>query len=159
MANLCEVSLNIPATPEAIWSVLVDLKRLPEWLPVKVDLEYPQGATAAPGVFIKVQRDSAMGRVQLEQVFEHVDAPSVLTWKNRHETLAGKPVTQIKDFSTAMTLKRLAENQTQLTLRSEWTPVGMMGAMANSFLKPKLKQEYEAALANIARLATSAPTQ
>lgn len=157
MANFCEVSLNIPAAPDAIWGVLADLKRLPDWLPVKVDLEFPSGTTAAPGVIVKVQRDSAMGRVQLEQVFERVEAPSTLTWKNRNELLAGKPVTQIKNFATILTLKPLAPTQTQVTLRSDWTPVGMMGAMANGFLKPKLKQEYESALANIARLAAAAP--
>jgi uncharacterized protein YndB with AHSA1/START domain len=158
MPELIEVSRLIPASAETIWSIVTDLKRLPDWLPVKADLEFPDGTVAAPGVRIKVERESALGRVHLEQHFQRLEQPRLIAWSHHHETVGGKPVTQIKEFTTEMLLERASEQQTKMTVRSRWTSVGLMGVVANSLLKPRLKHECELALQNIERLATASPS-
>ncbi len=155
MSDFIEVGLIIPANPDAVWKVVADFQRFAEWLPVKAEIKFPDGMEAKVGVVVQVERESGMGRVHFEQVFDRVDAPKLLGWSNRNERLGGKPITQIKEFKTALTLDPTADGKTLLKIRSDWTPVGMMGAMANNFMKPRLKQEYEAALKNIARLATA----
>ena len=157
MADFVEVGLIIPCTPQAVWNIVADFNRFAEWLPVKADIQFPNGTTAAVGVCVKVERESGMGRVHLEQVFDRVDAPKLLGWVNRNETLGGKPITQIKNFTTALTLTPTDDGKTLVKIRSDWTPVGIMGSMANSFMKPRLKHEYEEGLKNIARLATTPP--
>lgn len=157
MADFVEVSLLVPCTPQAVWDIVSDFNRFAEWLPVKADIEFPNGKAAAVGVYVKVERESGMGRVHLEQVFDRVEEPKLLGWTNRNETLGGKPITQIKNFTTALTLTPTEDGKTLVKIRSDWTPVGIMGSMANGFMKPKLKQEYEAGLKNIARLATTPP--
>jgi len=155
MSELIEVSRLIPASAEAIWSVISDLNRVREWAPIKAVLEFPNGMAAAPGVVVKVEQDTPMGRVALEQVFARCEPPTLLTWTNRGETLGGKPVTQIKDFGTEISLETMAEKQTKVTVRSRWTAVGLMGLVANNVIKPRLKREYDVSLQNIERLATS----
>ena len=150
-----EVSRTVPASAASIWKIVTDLKRMPDWLPVKAKLELPDGTAAAPGVKIRIEPDSALGRVHLEQRFDRLEEPRLIAWSHHHETIGGKPVTQIKEFTTEIALEPAGDNQTKLTVRSRWTAVGMMGIVANSLLKPRLRHEYEQALQNIERLATA----
>ncbi len=149
----CEATRLVPAPPERVWAVIADLARLKEWLPIQAEFSFPGGMQAASGTSIHVRRPSNFGLVELDQIIERCEPPACLSWRNANETLAGKPVQQIKDFNTILTLALAAPEQTHITVRSEWTPVGVLGSIATSLLKPRLQRECGAALENIERLA------
>jgi carbon monoxide dehydrogenase subunit G len=153
MPESCEGSRIIPAPVQSIWRIMADLSRLKDWLPVQADMQFPNGTEAKPGVVVHVERDSAMGRVKFDQVFDRCDEPSTMIWHNQNETLHGKPITQIKDFTTSVLLEPRPDNSTHVVVRSQWTSVGMMGTIASNMVKPRIRKEYEQALANIEKLA------
>ncbi len=153
----CEATRLVPSPPEAIWNIVADLSRLKQWLPVQAEITLPGATRAAPGVVVGIKRPSHMGMVELEQIFGLTDEPRMLSWHNNKETLNGKPITQIKDFATTMSLAPDASGQTRVTVRSTWTPVGIMGAAASAMMKPRMQKEYEQALENIERIATTPP--
>jgi carbon monoxide dehydrogenase subunit G len=149
----CEASKLIPATPQAIWNLLSDLSRLKDWLPIQAEFIFKNGTHAAPGVVIGVKRPSSMGLIELEQHFDRVEAPNLLAWRHENEKIGGKPLTQVKGFTTTIAISPQGDAQSQVTVRSTWTPVGIMGTIASGMIKPKVQREFEAALENIARLA------
>jgi carbon monoxide dehydrogenase subunit G len=151
----CEATRLVSSPPETIWNIIADLSRLNQWLPVQAQITLPGATRAAPGVVVGIKRPSHMGLVELEQIFGLADEPKMLTWRNNKEMLNGKPITQIKDFATTMSLAPDASGQTRVTVRSTWTPVGIMGAAASAMMKPRMQKEYEQALENIERLATT----
>jgi len=155
MPESCEISRLIPCSAQAIWHVVADLTRLKDWVPVQAEMQFPNGTVAKPGVVIHIERDSPLGRVKFDQVFERCEEPSVMVWHNKNEMLPGKPITQIKDFVTFFLLEPRPENKTQVVVRSQWTSVGMMRTIGTNMLKPRLKKEYETALANIEKLAAT----
>jgi uncharacterized protein YndB with AHSA1/START domain len=155
MPETCESSRIIPAPAQSIWRVIADLTRLKDWLPIQAEMQFPGGTEAKPGVVIHIERDSPMGRVKFDQVFERCEEPSVMVWYHKNEMLHGKPITQIKDFTTFVLLEPRPDNTTHVVVRSQWTSVGMMGSIGTNLLKPRLKKEYETALENIAKLAAT----
>jgi hypothetical protein len=155
----CESSRILPIPPDRVWPVLSDLTRLNDWLPVKAEITLPPGVkSAAPGVVIRVLRQSPMGMVDLEQVIGICDPPRMLTWRNQNERLEGKPITQVKDFSTTVSLIGEPGGRTRVTVRSTWTPVGVMGAAVSAMLKPRMQKEYEQALVNLETISVAAMT-
>jgi carbon monoxide dehydrogenase subunit G len=150
---ICEASKLIPATPEAVWNLLSDLTRLKEWLPIEAEFNLNNGTQAAPGVVIGVKRPPSMGLIELEQHIDRADAPTLLAWRHEKEKLGGKAITQVKDFSTTIAMLPEGDNQTRVTIRSTWTPVGIMGNIASNMIKPRIQREFESALENIAQLA------
>jgi len=149
----CEATRVIAVPPDRVWPLLVDLTRLNEWLPVKAEITLPPGVThAAPGVIVGVKRQTQLGMVGLEQVFGLCDAPRMLSWRNQNERLDGKPITQVKDFATTISLVGEAGGRTRITARSAWTPVGIMGTAASAMMKPRMQKEFEQALENLEKL-------
>jgi len=149
----CEATRLIPAPPDKIWPLLIDLTRLNEWLPVKAEITLPPGVTqAAPGVIVNVKRQTQLGMVDLEQIFGLCDAPRMLTWRNQNERLDGKPITQVKDFAATISLVGEAGGRSRITARATWTPVGIMGTAASALMKPRMQKEFEQALENIEKL-------
>jgi carbon monoxide dehydrogenase subunit G len=155
---LCESSRILPVPPDSVWPVLTDLRRLNDWLPVKAEITLPPGVThAAPGVVVRVLRPSQLGMVDLEQVIGVCDPPRMLTWRNQNERLEGKPITQVKDFATTISLIGEPGGRTRVTVRSTWTPVGIMGSAASALMKPRMQKEYEQALANLEQITMPPP--
>ena len=152
----CEATRLLPATPDQVWQVVADLSRLKDWLPVEAEISLPYGSLAAVGVIIGIKRPSQMGLIELEQQIGLCEAPKLISWRHVKELLGGKPITQIKDFATTISIAPEAAGKTRVTVRSTWTPVGIMGTAASSMMKPRMQKEYEQALANIERLATRA---
>jgi carbon monoxide dehydrogenase subunit G len=148
----CEVSRVIPAAPTTVWQVLGDLARLKDWLPVQVEIALPQGTRAAVGAVIQVKRQTRVGLIEIDQCIDHCEEAALLAWKHTREVLNGSAVTQVKDFSTTISLVASGENQTRVTVRSIWSSVGPMGILTSTMLKPRLLQEYATALENIEKL-------
>jgi len=146
------------APPDRVWPLLADLSRLNEWLPVKAEITLPPGVTqVAQGVIVGVKRQTQLGMVDLEQVFGLCDAPRMLSWRNQHERLDGKSITQIKDFATTISLIGEAGARTRITVRSAWTPVGIMGTAASALMRPRMQKEFEQALENLEKLVLATP--
>jgi carbon monoxide dehydrogenase subunit G len=148
-----EASKVIPAAPHAVWKLLSDLTRLKDWLPIEAEFTFTNGTQAAPGVVIGVKRPSGMGLIELEQHFDRVEEPKLLAWRHEKEKLGGKAITQVKDFSTTIAMLPEGDNQTRVTIRSTWTPVGIVGNIASNMIKPRIQREFNSALENIAQLA------
>jgi hypothetical protein len=155
----CESSRILPVAPAQVWPVLTDLTRLNDWLPVKAEITLPPGVIlAAPGIVVHVRRPSQLGMVELDQVIGICDPPRMLTWRNQNERLEGKPITQVKDFSTTISLIGEPGGRTRVTVRSSWTPVGVMGAAVSAMMKPRMAKEYDQALVNLEQITTNPPS-
>lgn len=130
-----DVSRAIAASPEAIWEVLADLNRLPEWLEFAAAVEAVSGP-AEPGATYSVKPHKSYEPTTRWQVAE-VEAPV------RQLHISEMPV-----ISGVRSELQLTRSSNGATVRVHWTgtPKGLMGKMMSATMQKRITQNWQRSL-------------
>lgn len=130
-----DVSRTIAASPEAIWEVLADLTRLPEWLEFAAAVEAVSGP-AESGATYTVKPHKPYEPTTRWQVTE-VEAPV------RQLHTSEMPV--VSGVRSELQLTRSSDGA---TVRVHWsgTPKGVMGRMMSAPMQKRITQNWQRSL-------------
>lgn len=130
-----DVSRTIGASPEAVWAVLADLNRLPEWLEFAAAVDAVSGP-AAPGATYTVKPHKSYEPTTHWQVAE-AEAPS------RQLHTSEMPI--ISGVRSELQLTPAADG---VTVRVHWTgtPKGVMGKVMSATMQKRITQNWQRSL-------------
>jgi uncharacterized protein YndB with AHSA1/START domain len=130
-----DVSRSIAASPEAVWAVLADLKRLPEWLEFAAAVDAVSGP-AEPGATYTVKPHKSYEPTTHWQVTE-VEAPV------RQLHTSEMPI-----ISGVRSELQLTPSGDGVTVRVHWTgtPKGVMGKVMSSTMQKRITQNWQRSL-------------
>jgi uncharacterized protein YndB with AHSA1/START domain len=139
-----DVSRQLNAPPGAVWSVLSDLNRLPDWLEFAKSVSDVSGPAEA-GATYSVKPPQSYEPTTHWTVVE-VEAPT------RQLHTAEMPV-----ISGARSELMLTPSAGGVTVRVHWTgtPKGIMGKMMSGMMQKRITQNWENSLAALERVATA----
>jgi uncharacterized protein YndB with AHSA1/START domain len=137
-----DVSRQIKASPDAVWAVLDDLNRLPEWLEFASSVEDVSGP-AQPGATYTVKPPRSYEPTTHWTVAE-AEPPS------RQLHTSEMPV-----VSGVRSLLEVRAQDGGSTVRVHWTgtPKGLMGRMMRPMMQKRITQNWERSLEALERLA------
>jgi hypothetical protein len=136
-----EVSRELTADPMAVWAVLEDLTRLPEWLEFASSVQDVSGP-AQPGATYTVKPPRAY-EPTTRWVVSEVDAPRRQLHTSEMPIVAGV---------------RSELRLSGTTLRAHWTgtPKGLMGKLMRGTMQKRIRQNWEHSLIKLDEVAGSA---
>jgi uncharacterized protein YndB with AHSA1/START domain len=137
-----DVSRSIAAPPEAVWAVLADLNRLPEWLEFADAVDAVSGP-AEPGATYTVKPHKSYEPTTHWQVAE-TEAP------RRQLHTSEMPV-----ISGVRSELQLTPSGDGVTVRVHWTgtPKGVMGRVMSATMQKRITQNWQRSLENLEGLA------
>jgi uncharacterized protein YndB with AHSA1/START domain len=130
-----DVSRSIAASPDAVWAVLADLKRLPEWLEFADAVDAASGP-AEPGATYTVKPHKSYEPTTHWQVAE-VEAPV------RQLHTSEMPI-----ISGVRSELQLTPSGDGVTVRVHWTgiPKGVMGKVMSGTMQKRITQNWQRSL-------------
>ena len=137
-----DVSRTIDATPEAVWNVLVDLNRLPEWLAFAAAVEDVSGP-ATPGATYTVKPHRSYEPTTHWTITE-AQAPT------RQLHTSEMPV-----VSGVRSELQITPDGDRVTVRAHWTgtPKGLMGKFMGGMMQKRITENWERSLEALERAA------
>ena len=137
-----DVRRRMGASPEAVWAVLADLNRLPEWLEFASSVEDVSGP-AQPGATYTVEPPRSYEPTTRWTVTE-AEPPA------RQLHTSEMPV-----VSGVRSLLEVSATDGGSTVRVHWsgTPKGLMGRLMRSMMQKRITQNWERSLAALDRVA------
>jgi uncharacterized protein YndB with AHSA1/START domain len=130
-----DVSRAIAASPEAVWAVLADLNRLPEWLEFADAVDAVSGP-AEPGATYSIKPHKSYEPTTHWKVVE-AEAPV------RQLHTSEMPV-----ISAVRSELRLTPSGDGVTVRVHWTgtPKGVMGKVMSGTMQKRITQNWQRSL-------------
>jgi uncharacterized protein YndB with AHSA1/START domain len=141
-----DVSREMTADPVAIWAVLEDLDRLPEWLEFASSVQDVSGP-AQPGARYTVKPPKSY-EPTTHWVVSEVEAPSRQLHTSDMPIVSGvRSELQLSDGGGSAT-----------TLRVHWTgtPKGVMGKLMRGTMQKRITRNWERSLAKLDEVARAA---
>ncbi|HEY7075718.1 MAG TPA: SRPBCC family protein [Solirubrobacteraceae bacterium] len=145
MANLIDVDVSrrISASPDAVWAVIGDLNRLPEWLEFAAAVEDVSGP-AQPGATYTVKPHKSYEPTTRWTVTE-AEAPLHQLHTSEMPVVTG--VRSQLELSAA-------DGGTDVRVHWTGTPKGVMGKLMRSMMQKRITQNWERSLAALDRVAS-----
>jgi uncharacterized protein YndB with AHSA1/START domain len=144
---------TVAASPDALWPLVSDPARLPEWFTFAERVEVLDGE----GVGQRRRQHGHWGSKpsEVDQRITAWDPPRRLAWCHEAERLAGKPAPRFAastDFE--IVLEPAGDGATTVSLRSTQEPAGALrGAVIRLFGRRDVAQHLRRSLAKLAELA------
>jgi uncharacterized protein YndB with AHSA1/START domain len=137
-----DVSRQMSVSPDAVWAVLGDLNRLPQWLTFAAAVQEVSGP-AAPGATYTVKPHRGYEPTTHWTIAES-DPPT------RQLHTSEMPV-----VSGVRSELRLTPSEGGVLVRAHWTgaPKGLMGRMMRGMMQKRITQNWESSLEQLERLA------
>jgi hypothetical protein len=139
-----DVSRRMNVSADAVWSVLRDLNRLPEWLAFAADVQDVSGS-AEPGATYTVKPHRSYEPTTHWTVSES-DPPA------RQLHTSEMPV-----VSGVRSELSISPSDGGLVVRAHWTgaPKGVMGKLMSGMMQKRITQSWERSLQALERLAST----
>ncbi len=138
------VTRRLNAGPEAIWAVIADLDRLPEWLEFAAAVEDVSGPAQAGATY----------SVKPPRSYEPTTHWTVVeaTQPSRQVHTSEMPV-----VSGARSELTITADGDGATVRAHWTgtPKGLLGKMMSGMMQKRITENWEHSLEKLDRLAAS----
>jgi uncharacterized protein YndB with AHSA1/START domain len=145
---------TVAASPEALWPLVSDAERLPEWFTFAERVEVLEGE----GVGQRRRQHGHWGSKpsEVDQRITAFDPARRLAWRHEAERLAGKPAPRFAastDFE--IVLEPAGDGATRVTLRSVQEPASApRGLVIRLFGRREVAQHLRRSLAGLEELAT-----
>jgi hypothetical protein len=142
-----DVSRKMTAPPEAVWAVLADLNRLPEWLEFASSVEDVSGP-AEPGATYTVKPNRSYEPTTHWTVSESTPPSHQLH------------VSEMPVVSGVRSQLEVSDGPGGATVRVHWTgtPKGLMGRLMGGTMQKRITQNWERSLEALDRVAGSGST-
>jgi uncharacterized protein YndB with AHSA1/START domain len=124
---------SIAAGPDALWPLVSDPERLPEWFTFAERVEVLEGADG-PGQRRRQHGHWGKRRSEVDQRITRWEPPRALAWCHEAERLNGKPAPRFA-ASTDFTIELAPEGEgTRVRLHSAQVPAGLLrGVVMRAF--------------------------
>jgi uncharacterized protein YndB with AHSA1/START domain len=120
---------SIAAPPDALWPLVSDPARLPEWFAFAERVDVLDGPAGA-GQRRRQHGHWGKRRSEVDQVITRWEPPRALAWRHEAERLDGKPAPRFA-ASTDFTIELVPEaDGTRVRLRSAQVPAGPLRGLA-----------------------------
>ena len=140
-----DVSRKMTASPEAVWAVLADLNRLPEWLEFASSVEDVSGP-AEPGATYTVK--------------PHRSYEPTTHWTISESTPPSHQlhVSEMPIVSGVRSQLEVSDGPGGATVRVHWTgtPKGLIGKLMRPMMQNRITENWERSLEALERVAGSA---
>jgi uncharacterized protein YndB with AHSA1/START domain len=137
-----DVSRQMNASPEAVWAVVEDLNRLPEWLAFASSVEDPSGL-ATPGATYTVKPNRAYEPTTHWRVVES------------EKPLRQLHTSEMPVVSGVRSELTLSPSDDGVTVRVHWTgtPKGVAGKLMSGMMQKRITENWERSLEQLERAA------
>jgi uncharacterized protein YndB with AHSA1/START domain len=141
---------SIAAGPDALWPLVSDPARLPEWFTLAERVEVLDGPDG-PGQRRRQHGQWGKRRSEVDQLITRWEPGRALAWRHEAERLNGKPAPRFA-ASTDFTIELEPEGDgTRVRLRSAQVPAGpLRGAVMRVFGRREVAQALDASLERLA---------
>jgi uncharacterized protein YndB with AHSA1/START domain len=148
-----ERSRRIKASPSAVWAVVSDVTRWPEWFTEAERCVVLSGSGVG-------QRQTMSGHArvkatEIDSVITFYDAPTLLRWHHEAERVDGKPgsVVFAKDATAQVSIDLDGLSDSLVTYRLEAEPGSLRNTFMLRILAPRpIGRSFETSLARLAAL-------
>lgn len=141
---------SIAASPDALWPLVSDPARLPEWFTFAERIEVLEGADG-PGQRRRQHGHWGKRRSEVDQQITRWEPSRAIAWRHEAERLNGKPAPRFAastDFSIELQPEAGA---TRVRLRSAQEPAGPLRGLAiRAFGRREVARELERSLERLA---------
>jgi uncharacterized protein YndB with AHSA1/START domain len=134
---------SIAAAPDALWPLVSDPGRLPDWFALADRVEVLEGADG-PGQLRRQHGHWGRKRSEVDQRITRWDPPSALAWTHEAERLEGKPAPRFS-ASTDFSIELLPDGAgTLVRLCSAQVPAGpLRGVVIRAFGRRELEKSLD----------------
>ena len=125
---------SIPAPPDALWPLVSDPARLPDWFTFAERVEVLDDGPDGPGQRRRQHGHWGKRRSEVDQVITRWEPGRALAWRHEAERLNGKPAPRFA-ASTDFTIELVPDGAgTRVRLRSAQVPAGpLRGLVIRAF--------------------------
>jgi hypothetical protein len=142
-----DVSRQMTAPASAVWAVLADLGRLPEWLAFAASVQDVSGPAAAGATYT---------------VKPHRSYEPTTHWTVKESSPPARQlhVSEMPVVSGVRSLLEVSDGAGGATVRVHWTgtPKGLMGRMMRPMMQKRITENWERSLEALDRLARAEST-
>lgn len=138
----------LPAAAEAIWPLVDDPARLPEWFAFADRGELLSGS----GIGRRQRMYGHWGKKssEIDQLVVEYDPPRRIAWRHEAERLNGKPAPRFAEETLFSIDLRPADGGTHVVLHSRQRPAGpLRGAIIRLFGRREVAQNLDRSLARL----------
>ena len=142
-----DVSRQMSASPDAVWSVLADLNRLPDWLAFASSVQDVSGP-AEPGATYTVKPQKSY-----EPTTHWTVAEALPPTRQLHTS-------EMPVISGVRSELELTPSGDAVTVRVHWTgtPKGIMGKLMSATMQKRITQNWERSLEQLETVASGRPS-
>lgn len=125
---------SIPAPPDALWPLVSDPARLPDWFTFAERVEVLDDDPDGPGQRRRQYGHWGKRESEVDQLITRWEPPRALAWRHQAERLNGKPAPRFA-ASTDFTIELVPDGAgTRVRLRSAQVPAGpLRGLVIRAF--------------------------
>jgi carbon monoxide dehydrogenase subunit G len=136
-----DVSRRMNATPEAVWEVVDDLSRLPEWLAFASSVEDVSGPAHAGGTYT----------VKPPRSYEPTTRWAVAEAEQPFRQLHTSEMPVVSGVRSELTITPSGEG---VTVRVRWTgtPKGLLGKVMSGMMQKRITESWERSLEQLEHL-------
>lgn len=146
------LDVQIPAAPQAVWKVLTDFRRLPEWMANVTAVHLATKGAARRGTKMRFMTQAGSHQLESEIEVDVCEAPSELAWSHTSSTLDGEPFEMMRDGRTAFRLQS-TKGGTRLAVNVSFVAHGLKATLgAGYFVKHSIKPRMEESLQRLKAL-------
>lgn len=144
---------TVPAPADAIWAVLEDMKRYPEWMSHVTEVERNGTGPLKKGTKFTVHTTIGRHLLVTDMVVAEATRPTRLVWTHTKELLDGKPLAMVEGGVSEFGLEPKGKG-TRVRAVVSFEAVSLTAKLAaNYFLQHKIKPQMEASIEALARRA------
>lgn len=141
-----EREAQVPARPDAVWTIVEDVRRLPMWFAFCERAELLEGAGI--GRRQRIGRRWGSKRSEVDQVVTAYEPGRLLTWRHEAERLNGRPAPRFASETTFSIWLEADGGGTRVRLVSQQEPAGpirglMMKISGNRETARKMEKSLE----------------
>ncbi|MBM4436145.1 MAG: SRPBCC family protein [Actinobacteria bacterium] len=138
----------VKGSQELVWHLIADFNRIPLWLPRVEKIEHVRGPARGVG---REQKATMAGGIESHERVVAWDNARRYAFRVERQARAGKTVGgSIHNLRTDIDLRPSASN-TEVIFTGSWSS-GPLGWVKSLLLRSSIRQDYETALNNIAKL-------
>jgi uncharacterized membrane protein len=143
-----DVTREMEASTEQLWSVLNDLRRLPEWLEFAAELEEVSGSEATRGAFYTVK---PRGR------FEPKTHWRIAAVEPPHRQVHESDMPVMRDVTSMIEIRPGENGGVQAHVHWKGVPSNLTGRLMRPMFQRRITQNWERSLEKLDELALSSP--
>jgi carbon monoxide dehydrogenase subunit G len=144
MTNMIDVDVSrrMDVTPEAVWAVVDDLSRLPEWLEFAASVQNVSGPARAGATY----------SIKPPRAYEPTTHWTVAESEEPRRQLHTSEMPIVSGARSELTISPSDEGT---TVRAHWTgtPKGLLGKLMSGMMQKRITGNWQRSLENLERLA------